>query len=239
MDYYENWEAFVSNIDIVPENLDGEKLILMVSVLSRTREERAFLGRAAAEGDKTALECFLNAYVPMIVGTMKRYAPRIGYRRDILMNCVERVREKVADTLYIDNLEYNTAHYVDWMVRNEVTHYIAELEKHPEPPSVDKIKEEPRTTTIEELIEKISTYISDGNQAERIKELLQACRNDRERQLLAFRFGLEGGVPKTLQETADKFGISRERVRQIESRAVRRIVGHIRRRKSIADFLND
>ena len=185
------------------------------------------------------MECFLNAYVPMIVGTMKRYAPRIGYRRDILMNCVERVREKVADTLYIDNLEYNTAHYVDWMVRNEVTHYIAELEKHPEPPSVDKIKEEPRTTTIEELIEKISTYISDGNQAERIKELLQACRNDRERQLLAFRFGLEGGVPKTLQETADKFGISRERVRQIESRAVRRIVGHIRRRKSIADFLND
>lgn len=66
MDYYRNWETFVSNIDIVPENLDGEKLILMVSALSRTREERVSLGREAAEGDKTSLECFLNAYVPML-----------------------------------------------------------------------------------------------------------------------------------------------------------------------------
>lgn len=105
MDYYRNWETFVSNIDIVPENLDGEKLILMVSALSRTREERVSLGREAAEGDKTSLECFLNAYVPMFVGTMRKYAPRIGYSRDILMNCVEKVREKVANTLYLDNLE--------------------------------------------------------------------------------------------------------------------------------------
>ena len=72
MDYYENWETFISNIDVVPEKLDGEKLILMVSGLSRTREEREFLGRAAAEGDKTSLKYFLNAYVPMIVESMKK-----------------------------------------------------------------------------------------------------------------------------------------------------------------------
>ena len=76
-------------------------------------------------------------------------------------------------------------------------------------------------------------------QAERIKKMLQACRNERERQLLAFRFGLEDGVPKTLQETADKFGISRERARQIESMAIRRSVAHLRRRKSISDILNE
>lgn len=34
MDYYESWESFVSNIDVVPDKLDGEKLIHMVSALS-------------------------------------------------------------------------------------------------------------------------------------------------------------------------------------------------------------
>lgn len=77
MDYYKSWECFVSNIDVVPDKLDGEKLIHMVSALSCTRSERESLGRAAAEGEKTSLECFLNAYVPMIVGTMKKYEPRI------------------------------------------------------------------------------------------------------------------------------------------------------------------
>ena len=239
MDYYESWESFVSNIDVVPDKLDGEKLIHMVSALSCTRSERESLGRAAAEGDKTSLECFLNAYVPMIVGTMKKYSPRIGYNRDILMGCVEKVREKVANTLYLDNLEYNTTHYVDWMVRNEVTKFIVSQDKRPEEHLEDKKEDEPKVETIDELIEKISVSIADQDQAERIKKMLQACRNDRERQLLAFRFGLEDGVPKTLQETADKFGISRERARQIESMAIRRSGEHIRRRKSIADFLNE
>ena len=142
MDYYESWESFVSNIDVVPDKLDGEKLIHMVSALSCTRSERESLGRAAAEGDKTSLECFLNAYVPMIVGTMKKYSPRIGYNRDILMGCVEKVREKVANTLYLDNLEYNTTHYVDWMVRNEVTKFIVSQDKRPEEHLEDKKEDE-------------------------------------------------------------------------------------------------
>lgn len=65
------------------------------------------------------------------------------------------------------------------------------------------------------------------------------CKNDRERQLLALRFGLEDGVPKTLQETADILGISTERARQIQNKAVRRIVAYIRERTSLADSLNE
>ena len=239
MDYYKCWECFVSNIDVVSDKLDGEKLIHMVSALSCTRSERESLGRAAAEGDKASLESFLNAYVPMIVGTMKKYSPRIGYNRDILMGCVEKLREKVVNSLYVDNLEYNTTHYVDWMVRNEVTKFIASQDKRPEEYLDDKKQGEPKVETIDELIEKISVSISDKDQAERIKKMLQACKNDRERQLLAFRIGLEDGVPKTLQETADRFGISRERTRQIESMAVRRTMSHIWKRKARAAFLED
>lgn len=239
VDIYKEWNVFVSNMDIVPEQLDGEKLIAMASELSRSREERETLGREATNGDKVALESLINSYVPMVVGIMKKYAPRVGYNRDVFMNCIEKAREKIVNTLYIDNFEYNISHYISWMVKNEVTHYIASMKSVPTELHIEKVKEEPQGDSLQEMLEKISVIITDEKRAELIKNLLLACKTERERQLIAFRFGLEDGVPKTLQETADKFEISRERARQIESMAMRRIRAHIRRTKSLSDYLND
>ena len=63
VDIYKDWNVFVSNMDIVPEQLDGEKLIAMASELSRSREEREMLGKEAVNGDKVALESLINSYV--------------------------------------------------------------------------------------------------------------------------------------------------------------------------------
>lgn len=57
---------------------------------------------------------------------------------------------------------------------------------------------------------------------ERIKGLLDKM-SKRERKILSLRFGLKDGVPHTLRDTAKHFGITRERVRQIESAAMRKI----------------
>lgn len=172
MDYYESWESFVSDINAVPDQLDGERLMHMVSALSCTRAERESLGRAAAEGDKDSMERFINAYVPMIVVTMKKYAPRVGYPRDVFMNCVEKIRETVANTLDLDNLEYNTEHYVLWMTRNEVTHYIALQKRLPQEHPDCKNQDEPRHVTTDEWIENIRGLISDKDQAESTKNCL-------------------------------------------------------------------
>lgn len=239
IDIYQNWDVFVANMDIVPEQLDGEKLIAMVSELSRSREERELLGREAAAGDKSSLESFVNSYIPMIVGVMKKYAPRAGYHRDILMNCVEKILEKIINTLYLDHLEYNTSHYISWMVKNEVTHYIAAQNSIPKENPREEVQEERKNYTLEEMLEKVSIVYSDEKRAGLVKDLLHACRNEREQQLFSYRFGLEDGVPKTLQEAADQFGISIERARQIQSMAMRRIWGHIRRRKVLSDYLED
>ena len=60
-------------------------------------------------------------------------------------------------------------------------------------------------------------------QRERIAELLKDKMSPRERKILSLRFGLKGGLPHTLRETAKHFGITRERVRQIESQAMKKL----------------
>lgn len=59
-------------------------------------------------------------------------------------------------------------------------------------------------------------------QQEKIKELLDRM-TPREKKILTLRFGLKDGVIRTLNETAKKFGITRERVRQIETAAMSKL----------------
>jgi len=61
---------------------------------------------------------------------------------------------------------------------------------------------------------------------ERVDKLLERM-NERERKILDLRFGLTGGTTHTLGETAKVFGITRERVRQIESAALEKLRAYI------------
>jgi len=47
--------------------------------------------------------------------------------------------------------------------------------------------------------------------------------NAREATILRYRFGLDGGAEKTLEEVGEKFGVTRERVRQIQNLALRKL----------------
>ena len=59
-------------------------------------------------------------------------------------------------------------------------------------------------------------------QKEEVKELLESL-NDRERQVIRLRFGLEDGKTHTLEEIGDELNVTRERVRQIEARAMEKL----------------
>jgi RNA polymerase primary sigma factor len=47
--------------------------------------------------------------------------------------------------------------------------------------------------------------------------------DEREATILRFRFGLDGGTEKTLEEVGEKFGVTRERVRQIQNLALKKL----------------
>ena len=61
---------------------------------------------------------------------------------------------------------------------------------------------------------------------------------DREKEVLLLRFGLNDDNPKTLEEVGQYFNVTRERIRQIEAKAIRKIQ-HPNRRKKLEDFLED
>ena len=62
--------------------------------------------------------------------------------------------------------------------------------------------------------------------------------NDREARVLELRFGLEDGRSRTLEEVGKDFGVTRERIRQIEAKALRKL-RHPNRSKKLRDFLEN
>jgi RNA polymerase primary sigma factor len=70
---------------------------------------------------------------------------------------------------------------------------------------------------------------------EKVEEVLDTLP-PREARILRLRFGLENGKTYTLEEVGAKFGLTRERIRQIESKALRRL-RHPRRARQLKDYL--
>ncbi|CAI7991329.1 RNA polymerase sigma factor SigA [Geodia barretti] len=70
---------------------------------------------------------------------------------------------------------------------------------------------------------------------EQVQEVLDTL-TDRESRVLKLRFGLEDGRTRTLEEVGREFGVTRERIRQIEAKAIRKL-RHPTRSKKLRDYL--
>ena len=93
----------------------------------------------------------------------------------------------------------------------------------------------------------LGDFVADGNvvtpegnvESVMLREHIDALLRDlkeRERQVIILRFGLEDGHPRTLEEVGKAFNVTRERIRQIEAKALRKLRNPVRS-KRIRDFL--
>jgi RNA polymerase primary sigma factor len=113
-----------------------------------------------------------------------------------------------------------------------------------------KISQQPRSlstpigddkeTTLEQFVSDINEpSLYDKVSREFLKDALNNVLNTlspRERKVLSMRFGLEDGKPKTLEEVGAYFKVTRERIRQIEVKAIRKLK-HPTRARKLKDFL--
>ena len=97
------------------------------------------------------------------------------------------------------------------------------------------ISREDKDSTLSDLIPDEETLSPDevANRTllkEQINDVLIEL-TDREQKILSMRFGLENSVTHTLEEVGKVFGVTRERIRQIEAKALERIKGHEKAKK--------
>jgi RNA polymerase primary sigma factor len=76
--------------------------------------------------------------------------------------------------------------------------------------------------------------VSESSNAELMRELVGSL-NSREQVILNQRFALEGGDPRTLEEIGADFGLTRERIRQLEAAALRKLRDRFLAREAMAE----
>jgi len=99
---------------------------------------------------------------------------------------------------------------------NEDTFFVDFLSKHGTPEVEEVVLQEVLEKEIYDLLDKLP---------------------EKERQVIELRFGLRGNEPKTLREIGDILGVSRERVRQLETKALRKLRS-LAMKRHLKDFLS-
>ena len=109
-----------------------------------------------------------------------------------------------------------------------------------EPASLETPIGEEDDSNLGDFVADSNAVTPEGNvESVMLRENIDALLGDlkeRERQVIVLRFGLEDGHPRTLEEVGKEFNVTRERIRQIEAKALRKLRNPVRS-KRIRDFL--
>ena len=108
-----------------------------------------------------------------------------------------------------------------------------------EPASLETPIGEEDDSNLGDFVADSNAVTPEGNvESVMLREHIDALLGDlkeRERQVIVLRFGLEDGHPRTLEEVGKEFNVTRERIRQIEAKALRKLRNPVRS-KRIRDF---
>ena len=190
-----------------------------VELLSPQRERE--LARRIQEGDERARAEFIRANLRLVVSVAKRYQGRGVPLDDLIQEGNIGLMRAVEKYDYTRGYKFST--YATWWIRQTITRAIGSME----PVSLDTPVGDGDDATLSAFVEDREAEDPDmavfaDLRSGAIRKALGTL-NSREREVLCYRYGLFDGQNYTLEQVAKKYGLTRERVRQIEKRALAKL----------------
>ena len=232
-----------------------------------TPEEEIELAIRIADNDEKAKKRLAEANLRLVVSIAKRYVGRGMQFLDLIQEGNLGLIKAVDKFDYTKGFKFSTyatwwirqaitRAIADQARTIRIPVHMDEISEYLEMP-VDKVREimrvaqEPvslETPIGEEEDSHLGDFIPDDDALapadaasmsllkEQLADVLKTL-TPREEKVLSLRFGLEDGNPKTLEEVGKEFNVTRERIRQIEAKALRKL-RHPSRSKKLKDFLD-
>jgi RNA polymerase primary sigma factor len=154
-----------------------------------------------------------------------------------LMNHQELIPDVICEQLGITRKMYDKAKSVEhqFLSLTSLDQYVSEEDQ--ETALGDFVSGEYRFVVggLPEKYHDPSLLVEQNDIRARLFDILQML-TPRERAVIIERFGLLNNTPKTLEEISKQYGVTRERIRQIEARALRRIRSHVMKKMSKEDW---
>ena len=166
---------------------------------------------------------------------------RIPVHKVDAMNRVLRVQRDLSQELERDPSHNEIAERT--VLRPDEVRDLLRLAKEQDNPlSLDSPMGEEQDANLAELVPDLGAVAPEEEVARRLlgDAILVALEelDDREKHVVRMRFGLDGGQPRTLEEVGRHFGVTRERVRQIEARTMAKL-RHPYRSQKLRDYLDE